>query len=145
MANVYNKPIVVIGDGENNGGVDLDDTYYFVIGSNSSIELLGAISYSTDYGKTWQQANFYEDPYGYFAYSISIEVKKGFNMKISSSGEAKYGMVLLKSSSTINSLTCPNLSGSVMSIRDIHNGMLLVSQEQFISFVITMGSSGGAD
>ena len=132
--------------GSESGGVDLDTPYYFYIGSNSTLSSLSTIAYSTDYGKTWSDLSFGMDPYGEFSYSAQIEVNKGVNMCINSSGGTeKYGVVLLKSSGIINSLTVPNTGQSVLKISDIAFGYLLISREHFANFTITASAGGGAD
>ena len=150
-----NEDLITIGDlddavrgisgGGESGGVDLDSIYYFYIGSNSSLENLSGIKYSTDYGKTWSALSFGMDPYGEFSYSAQIEVNKGVNMYVSSDATEKYGVVLLKSSSVISSLTTPNTGQSVLKISDVFSGYLLMSKEYFANFTITTSAAGGAD
>jgi hypothetical protein len=101
--------------------------------------------YSTDYGKTWSDLKFSADPYGNYSYSAQIEVNKGVNMYVSSSDTGKYGVVLLKSSGIINSLTTPNTGQSVLKISDIYFGYLLISRNDFAQFIITASTGGGAD
>lgn len=131
--------------GSESGGVDLDTPYYFYIGSDSILSSLSNIVYSTDYGKTWSDLKFSADPYGNYSYSAQIEVNKGVNMYVSSSDTGKYGVVLLKSSGIINSLTTPNTGQSVLKISDISFGYLLISRNDFAQFIITASTGGGAD
>ena len=145
MANVYNKPIVVIGGASNDGGVDLEQTMYFVIGSNSGSA--SYLSYSTDYGKTWKSAYFTPDPYGQWSKSIRIEVNKGINMLTSSSGSSNYGMVLIKSSGNISSLVSYMSETEVLRFNRIHDAFILLGKDNNIevSFTVTFSGGGGAD
>lgn len=144
MANVYNKPIVVIG-GESSGGVDLEETMYFIIGTDSVAP--SYLQYSTDYGKTWAVANFSDDPYGNFSKSVRIECNKGLNMLIDSSGGSdKYGMVLIKSSGVIGSLTSYMSGTNAFRFTDLSNAFILVSRGHVeVTFVATYTGGGGAD
>lgn len=146
MANVYNKPIVVIGGASNEGGVDLEQTMYFIIGSDSGSALY--LNYSTDYGKTWNFANFTPDPYGQWSKSIRIEVNKGINMLTDSSGRsANYGMVLIKSSGVISNLTSYMSGTEIFRFNRISNAFILLAHDNNIevSFTATFSGGGGAD
>lgn len=132
--------------GGGGGGVDLGQSMYFIIGSDSGSA--SYLNYSTDYGKTWEFADFGTDPYGQWSKSIRIEVNKGINMLTDSSGgSAKYGMILIKSSGVISNLTSYMSGTEVFRFNGISNAFILLAQDNNIevSFTATFSGGGGAD
>lgn len=135
----------VSSGGGSSGGVDLEETMYFIIGTDSASAV--GITYSNDYGKTWNYIDFTADPYGNFTKSLRIECNKGLNMAIDSSGGySKYGMILIKSPGIISSLTS-NMSGTnAFRFTGISQGFILLSRGNLeTTFVATFSGGGGAD